>query len=167
MTTPIFDRIILRSFGSTIVADQVFDLRHIVVGHFEARSGGNLHVDGELPGVGLRKEGPAEKRIDGEARHEHAQQQRTASEPGRFRHRRTAALIEIQQAVEPPVEPCIEPAAPGAILPCSACFLSVRGRRASPSEIASRTAESRSSRRRKKPAAPDRTPEPAPKTGTC
>ena len=36
-TTPIFESIILRSFGATILADQVFDLRHVVVGNLDAR----------------------------------------------------------------------------------------------------------------------------------
>ncbi len=60
------------------LADQIFDLGHVFVGHLDARSGGNLHVHGELAGIGLREEGQAEKRIDAETCHKHAQQQRPA-----------------------------------------------------------------------------------------
>ena len=84
-----FETIIFRSVGGTIVADQVFDPGDVLVGHFDAGAGGHFDVDGELAGVGLREERPAEERIDRQAGDEEAEQQQPASAPGRFSARRT------------------------------------------------------------------------------
>ena len=48
--------------------DQIFDFGHVLVRHFDAAPRGDFHVEGELAGVGLREEGPAEKRINRQAR---------------------------------------------------------------------------------------------------
>ena len=42
----------LEILRSNDVADQVFDLGHVVVGDFDARSGGNFDIHGELAGIG-------------------------------------------------------------------------------------------------------------------
>ena len=59
-----FETIILRSDGGTTFADQVLDLGHVLVGHLNSGSRGHLYVERELPRVGLREEGPAQKRIN-------------------------------------------------------------------------------------------------------
>jgi hypothetical protein len=42
--------------GTHYAVNQVLHLLDVLFGHFNARSGGDLHVDGELAGVGARKE---------------------------------------------------------------------------------------------------------------
>ena len=57
------ETIICRSFGGIFIADQLLDLRHLLVGQLQPRSGRRLQVDGEHPGVGARKEGQADEGI--------------------------------------------------------------------------------------------------------
>ncbi len=75
-------------FGSDGVPDQIFDLRHVVVGHFDPGSGGNLHVHSELARIGSRKERQAQKRIDPEAGHK-TPRSRASVRAGCLRARRT------------------------------------------------------------------------------
>jgi hypothetical protein len=76
--------------GLDIVPDQVFDFGHVLLVTSMRVPVGTFHVHGELPGVGLRKEGHAEERIDSQARHENTPISRPPpSAPGRFRARRT------------------------------------------------------------------------------
>ena len=114
----------MRSFGSDDLADQVFDLGDIVVGDFDARSGGNFHVDGELSGVGLRKEGPAEKGIDAQTGHKNAQQQRQR-QSGTLQRAADPAFIKIQQRLNPRLNQALKrppqerSCVPRPSLPCS------------------------------------------------
>ena len=52
------------------MVDEIFDLSDVLVRHFNSAACRHLHVDGELPGIGLREEGPAQKRIDRQTGHE-------------------------------------------------------------------------------------------------
>ena len=53
-------------FGIHDLANQVLDFGDVLVRHFDSRSRGRFQVDGELAGVGARKEGQSEKGVDGE-----------------------------------------------------------------------------------------------------
>ena len=48
--------------GRHHAADDVFDLRDVVVAHFKPRAAGHAHVDDELAGIGARKVRAAEER---------------------------------------------------------------------------------------------------------
>ena len=163
-TTPIFETIMLKSCRSDRLADQVFDLGDIFVRDFDPGAGGSFEVDGELAGIGAReRRHRPKKRIDPQAGHEDAHQQQppSARDASARAHR---AFVDIQQPVEPAVEPGVETAAQRSrVVVSSPC----RGRVAPPSEIASRTAESPSSRRRTTPAAQGRTPAPGRRTEIC
>ena len=87
-TTPMFETTSLKSFGIHGLPDQFFHLGHILIGHFDARAGGHLEVDGELPGVGAGEESQAQERVDCQAGQEHPAKTATVS-PGRFSARRT------------------------------------------------------------------------------
>ncbi len=68
------ETIILKSAGSTTCRIRSSIFRDILVGDFDARAGGDLQVDGELAGVGLREERHAQQRINRQAGYEQAQQ---------------------------------------------------------------------------------------------
>ena len=57
----------LEVLGINGLPDQVLHLGHILLGHFNARPGGRLEVDGELPGVSAREKGQAQKGVNDQA----------------------------------------------------------------------------------------------------
>ncbi len=92
--------------------DQVFDTLDVLFGDFQAGTGGGLHVDGELAGVGAREEGNAEEGIDPQAEHEYGSQgcYGQARTDERAAHQ---ALVEIEELSESTVEGGIEAVAHG------------------------------------------------------
>ena len=62
--------------GAHDLVDQVFHFLYILFGHFDPRAGGDLHIDGKLPGVGLGKKRHAQKWIDRQAKQKYAPQRR-------------------------------------------------------------------------------------------
>ncbi len=53
--TPMFETTAFKSPGPDHLADDLFHLLHVVLGHFQASPGGSLEVDHELAGIGTRK----------------------------------------------------------------------------------------------------------------
>ncbi len=107
------------------VTDQVLDSRDILLRHFDPGSGGRLHVDGELARVRLGKEGDTQERIYAQAGDEQ-QRQEGDREARPLQCAAHPAFVEIEHAVEHPVKPGVEAAAPGSVFGSGHCFLAMR-----------------------------------------
>ena len=94
------------------LADQVLHLGHVLIGHFQARAGGHLEIDGKLPGVGAREEGQAQEGVDGQAGQKHPRQSRHGP-PRPLERPPHPVLVIIEQLPKHPVEPGVESFPPG------------------------------------------------------
>ncbi len=99
----------LEILGIDDLVDERFYLGHVIVGDFDAGSGGDLDVHRKLPGVGLRKEREAQEGIDGEAGHKDRQQECQRQSRG-LQCDADGAFVKIEQAIELAIEPGIEAA---------------------------------------------------------
>ena len=70
--------------GLTSAADDLLDLRDVIVAHLETGAGGHAQVDDELAGIGARKIGAAEERKRDGEQHDDCAQDHTGSKAGRF-----------------------------------------------------------------------------------
>ena len=97
------------------VTNQILDLGDVLIRNLDASAGRHFHIDGELPGIGLREKGEPQDRINRQAQYKQTEQGRHG-EPGNMVRRPQESL------------PGVHASTPGSITCSLMCWISTSAR---------------------------------------